>query len=230
MLVRRSGLAICAIAVVTSLATGCGSERPGPAPESTDALVRAAEDLSRLVIAPDGFHSPESATGVEVSGPFDAATYLAKHSAVPHADKALFSKTKLVDGYYRYLTETPRMRRMQIYLYRLKTAGDAQTLQRALWQQEERGAPFPVAGLPDALTEKLVTKTYRPDRTTAEATVSFVSGNLLATVTVRQSATLITDLAPDTRFAATSAKEQFAKLSADTVQPNPAPAAPAKDG
>jgi hypothetical protein len=224
--VRRFGRATCAIVVATSLAAGCGTQRPDPAPETTDALMKAADDLTKLLILPDGFSVPEKATSREASGPFDAERYLAKHSAAPHADKALFAQTKLVDGYYQYLTEAPRLRRMQIYLFRLRTGADAQTLQRGLWRQQERGTPFAVPGVPGALTEMAVTKSYRPDRTNAEATVSFVSGPMLAIITVRQAAPMITELAPDAKLAAVSAKEQFRKLTDEPVQPNPGPAVP----
>lgn len=223
---RRSAVATCAIVVATSLAGGCGTQRPDPAPETTDALMKAADDLTKLIIMPDGFNVPEKASSREASGPFDAERYLAKHSGAPHADKALFKQTKLVDGYYRFLTEAPRLRRMQVYLFRLRTTADAQTLQRGLWKQQQRGTPFAIQGLPGALTEMSVTKSYRPDRTTAEATVSFVSGPLLSIITVRQTAPLVTELAPDTTLAVTSAKEQFRKLTEEPVQPNPGPAAP----
>jgi hypothetical protein len=225
--VRRWAFATCAIAVATTLLAGCGSQRPEPAPETTDALVKAADDLTKLLIMPDGFNVRENGSGLEASGPFDTERYLSMHSAAPYLDKPLFAKTRLVDGYYRYLTEEPRLRRMQIYLFRLRSAADAQTLQKELWNRKERGPSFAVPGIPGALSAMSVKKTYRPDKTIAEATVSFVSGPLLAMLTVRQTAPLITELAPDTKLAVNSARDQFRKLAAGPSQPNPDPAAPA---
>ncbi|WP_405055957.1 hypothetical protein OG474_24810 [Kribbella sp. NBC_01505] len=194
--------------------TGCGTDagaavRPAdaPAPTPSKAVDQTAKSaLAGLIVLPRGFIADPKNT----TGPFSTETYLANYSAEPALDRALLLNSGFVEGYRATRLSPDKKQRYTIQLFKAATPAKAKVLQEGLWRQEPRTHPFPVTG---ALTNAHAAYDAGTEKTEATAEASFLSGSLVALLTIRESAPLGTTIRPNTTLISTLTPQQQSRLT-----------------
>ncbi|MEV6282512.1 hypothetical protein [Kribbella sp. NPDC051770] len=212
-------LVVCAVLALPGCAGGdagavtaeAGSNNaaapPAPSAPPTPAAPKSA--LAGLIVVPGGY----GADGREPSGPFTLPSFVATISGVPAEDRALLLNASFTDGYQAVRVSPDRQKQYTIRLFRTGSKRKAQDLRTGFWSQETFTAKFSVAGVPDIRTGRRVGPNGVPDEAEAVAQASFVTGNLLAQITVRQTGPITGNLQPDTTLVSTLAKQQYKRLT-----------------
>jgi hypothetical protein len=204
-------LAGCGNATGTGIGIGSGTvESPKPSPSAT---TPAPIGLAAMVVVPTGYLAPVSSDPRELSGPFDAGSYLATLSSVPPEDKALLLNASFKEGYHAFRTSPDRRKRLTVQLFRSGSKAKAVVLQQGFWGQEDHSTTFAVPGVPGALSDAKLAVTGDPGRSAATAEVSFVVGDVVAEISVREVGKTGSDLVPDTAVVAALAKQQKDRLT-----------------
>lgn len=218
---RRAVLGVTAVLLLagcgnnsgTANGTGDGS---GTVKSSPPATTAAPTGLAALVVLPTGFLSPVSSDPREVSGPFDSSSYLATLSSVPPEDKALLLNASFKEGYRAFRTGPDRRKRLTVELFKTGSKAQADTLQQGFWDQDDHSTKFAVPGVPGALSDAKLAVTGDPGMSAATAEVSFVVGDLVAEISVRELGKSGSSLVPDTALVASLAKQQKDRLTHST--------------
>jgi predicted small secreted protein len=227
--VRRAVPGVTAVLLTSVLLAGCGnntgtpigtgngsSNGNGTMKSSPPATTAAPTGLAALVVVPTGFLAPESSDPREVSGPFDSSSYLATLSSVPPEDKALLLNASFKEGYHAFRTSPDRRKRLTVQLFKTGSKAKAVVLQQGFWDQDDHSTKFAVPGVPGALSDAKLAVTGDPGLSAATAEVSFVVGDLVAEISVREMGKTGSDLVPDTALVASLAKQQKDRLTHST--------------
>ncbi|TDD58284.1 hypothetical protein E1263_19920 [Kribbella antibiotica] len=210
-LVNRSAPGIAAVVTALLLGvTACGNDagasvRPAAAPAAV-AEQPAPSALAGLVALPAGYIADPKNT----TGPFTTETYLANYSAEPALDRALLLNAGFATGYRATRLSPDKKKRYVIQLFKAANPAKAKILQAGLWRQETRDHPFQVPG---ALSNAHAAYDAGTEKTEAIAEASFTAGNLVALLSVRQSAPLNTPITPDTALITTQVALQHTRLT-----------------
>ena len=226
---RRALLGVIAVLLPAVLLAGCGkdtgtaigtgngtSDGSGTAKSLPPATTTAPTGLAALVVLPTGFLAPESSDPREVSGPFDSSSYLATLSSVPPEDKALLLNASFKEGYHAFRTSPDRRKRLTVQLFKTGSKAKAVVLQQGFWDQDDHSTKFAVPGVPGALSDAKLAVTGDPGQSAASAEVSFVVGDLIAEISVRELGKTGSNLVPDTALVASLAKQQKDRLTHGT--------------
>ena len=197
----------------TAIATGNGGVTVKSSPPATTA---APTGLAALVVVPAGYLAPETSDPRQLSGPFDSSSYLATLSSVPPEDKALLLNASFKEGYHAFRTSPDRRIRLTVQLFKTGSKAKADTLQQGFWDQDDHSTKFAVPGLPGALSDAKLAVTGDPGLSAATAEVSFVVGDLVAEISVREMGKTGSNLVPDAALVASLAKEQKDRLTHST--------------
>ncbi|MFC9693673.1 hypothetical protein ACFTSF_34295 [Kribbella sp. NPDC056951] len=192
--------------------TGCGSDagaavRPADAPAPTKIVEQTVKSaLAGMIVLPRGFVADPKHT----TGPFSTETYLANFSAEPALDRALLLNSGFVEGYRASRLSPDKKKRYVVELFKTATPAKAKVLQEGFWSQEPRNHPFRVPG---ALSNAHAAYDAGTEKNEAIAEASFVSGSLVALLSVRQSAPLGTTIRPDTALISDLTQRQRTRLT-----------------
>ncbi|MGC4942489.1 hypothetical protein [Kribbella sp. DT2] len=178
-----------------------------PSAPPTPAAPKSA--LAGLIVVPTGY----GADARELSGQFTLQSFLGTISGVPAEDRALLLNASFKEGYQAVRVSPDREKQYTIRLFRTGSKRKAQDLRAGFWSQETYTAKYAVPGVPDIRTGRRVTPTGVPDEAEAIAQASFVTGNLLAQITIRQTGPIAGNLQPDTRLATALAQQQYKRLT-----------------
>jgi hypothetical protein len=231
--VRRALLGVTAVLLPAVLLAGCGkdtgtaigtgtgtgngtSDGSGTVKSLPPATTAVPTGLAALVVVPTGFLAPESSDPREVSGPFDSSSYLATLSSVPPEDKALLLNASFKEGYHAFRTSPDRRKRLTVQLFKTGSKAKAVVLQQGFWDQDDHSTKFAVPGAPGALSDAKLAVTGDPGQSAATAEVSFVVGDLVAEISVRELGKTGSNLVPDTALVASLAKQQKDRLTHGT--------------
>jgi hypothetical protein len=194
----------------TGIGTTTGS---GTAKSSPPATTAPPTGLAALVVVPTGYLAPESSDPRELSGPFDSDSFLATLSSMPPEDKALLLNANFKEGYHAFRTSPDRRERLTVLLFKTGSNAKADVLQQGFWGQDDHSTKFAVPGVPGALSDAKLAVTGDPGQSAATAEVSFVVGNLVAEISVREVGRTGSNLVPDTAVVASLAKQQKDRLT-----------------
>jgi hypothetical protein len=227
--VKRALLGVTAVLLPAVLLAGCGkdtgtaigtgngtSDGSGTVKSLPPATTAAPTGLAALVVLPTGFLAPESSDPREVSGPFDSSSYLATLSSMPPEDKALLLNASFKEGYHAFRISPDRRKRLTVQLFKTGSKAKAVVLQQGFWDQDDHSTKFAVPGVPGALSDAQLAVTGDPGQSAASAEVSFVVGDLVAEISVRELGKTGSNLVPDTALVASLAKQQKDRLTHST--------------
>jgi hypothetical protein len=203
-------MAGCGHETGTGIGTTTGS---GTAKSSPPATTAPPTGLAALVVVPTGYLAPESSDPRELSGPFDSDSFLATLSSMPPEDKALLLNANFKEGYHAFRTSPDRRERLTVLLFKTGSNAKADVLQQGFWGQDDHSTKFAVPGVPGALSDAKLAVTGDPGQSAATAEVSFVVGNLVAEISVREVGRTGSNLVPDTAVVASLAKQQKDRLT-----------------
>jgi predicted small secreted protein len=221
--VRRAVLGVTAVLLTAVLTAGCGNDTgtgigtttgsgsgsgSGTVKSSPPATTAPPTGLAALVVVPSGYLAPESSDPRELSGPFDSDSYLATLSSMPPEDKALLLNANFKEGYHAFRTSPDRRKRLTVLLFQTGSNAKAVVLQQGFWDQDDHSTKFAVPGVSGASSDAKLAVTGDPGRSAATAEVSFVVGDLVVEISVREVGKTGNDLVPDTALAASLAKQQ----------------------
>ncbi|GAA1529387.1 hypothetical protein [Kribbella lupini] len=165
--------------------------------------------LAGLIVVPNGY-GPDAR---ELSGPFTLQSFLGTISGVPAEDRALLLNASFKEGYQAVRLSPDREKQYTIRLFRTGSKRKAQDLRAGFWSQDIFSGNYSVPGVPDIRTGRRVGPNGVPDEIEAIAQAAFVTGNLLAQITVRQSGPITGNLQPDTKLATALAQQQYKRLT-----------------
>jgi hypothetical protein len=220
--VRRAVPGVTAVLLTAVLMAGCGHDTgtgigtttgSGTAKSSPPATTAPPTGLAALVVVPTGYLAPESSDPRELSGPFDSDSFLATLSSMPPEDKALLLNANFKEGYHAFRTSPDRRERLTVLLFKTGSNAKADVLQQGFWGQDDHSTKFAVPGVPGALSDAKLAVTGDPGQSAATAEVSFVVGNLVAEISVREVGRTGSNLVPDTAVVASLAKQQKDRLT-----------------
>jgi hypothetical protein len=216
-------LVVCALLALPGCAGGdAGAVTADPAnkaaaPAAPSAPTPAApkSGLAGLIVVPNGYGPDER----ELSGPFTLQSFLGAISGVPAEDRALLLNASFKEGYQAVRISPDREKQYTIRLFRTGSKRKAQDLRAGFWSQDTFTGKYSVAGVPDIRTGRRVGPSGVPDESEAVAQASFVTGSLLAQITVRQTGPITGNLQPDTTLATALAQQQFKRLTTKSGTP-----------
>ena len=218
----RSGVVVVvSAALLGSVAlTGCGGDAGAMAPATTPATAgqqapaapsaaAPKSGLGSLVVVPAGYLDDSR----EFTGTFGLESFVNNLSAVPAEDRALLLNADLAEGYQAARVSPDRKKRFTVQLFKTGSQKKANDLRQGFWNQETHSKQFAVPGVPGALSDARTVPTGVGAQSEAVAQVSFVVGNVVAEITIRQTFQVGETLAPDTGLATKIAKQQRAQLT-----------------
>jgi hypothetical protein len=132
---------------------------------------------------------------------------------MPPEDKALLLNANFKEGYHAFRTSPDRRERLTVLLFKTGSNGKADVLQQGFWGQDGHSTKFAVPGVPGALSDAKLAVTGDPGRSAATAEVSFVVGDVVAEISVRELGQTGSNLIPDTAVVASLAKQQKDRLT-----------------
>lgn len=179
------------------------------APSVTPPPAAPKSALAGLIVVPNGY-GPDAR---ELSGPFTLQSFLGAISGVPGEDRALLLNASFKEGYQAVRVSPDRQKQYTVRLFRTGSKRKAQDLRVGFWNQDTFTGKYAVPGVPDIRTGRRVAPTGAPDESEAVAQAAFVTGNLLAQITVRQTGPIAGNLQPDTTLAAMLAQQQYKRLT-----------------
>lgn len=196
----------CAGGDAGAVTTGAANNAAAPA---APAPTTPKSALAALIVVPDGYGPDER----EVSGPFTLQSFLGTISGVPAEDRALLLNASFKDGYQAVRISPDREKQYTIRLFRTGSKRKAQDLRAGFWSQETFSGSFSVPGVPEIRTGRWIGPNGVPDESEAVAQATFVTGNLLAQITVRQTGPITGDLQPDTTLVTALAQQEYKRLT-----------------
>ncbi|GAB3823982.1 hypothetical protein GCM10028799_41660 [Kribbella italica] len=211
-------LVVCALLALPGCAGGdAGAVTTGtankaaapPAPTAPPTPAAAKSALAGLVVVPNGY----AADARELSGPFTLQSFLGTLSGVPAEDRALLLNASFKEGYQAVRVSPDREKQYTIRLFRTGSKRKAQDLRAGFRSQDNFTGKYGVPGVPDVRTGRRVGPNGVPDEAEAVAQAAFVTGNLLAQITVRQTGPIAGNLQPDTTLATALAQQQYKRLT-----------------
>jgi hypothetical protein len=206
-------LVVCALLALPGCAGGdAGAATTGTASNAAAAAPTPAvpkSGLAGLIVVPDGYGPDQR----ELSGPFTLQSFLGTLSGVPAEDRALLLNASFKEGYQAVRISPDRQKQYTIRLFRTGSKRKAQDLRAGFWSQDTFSGKYSVPGVPDIRTGRRVGPSGVPDETEAVAQAAFVTGNLLAQITVRQRGPITGNLQPDTKLATALAQQQYKRLT-----------------
>jgi hypothetical protein len=226
--VRRAAPSVAAVVTTVLLGStalsGCSSDAgaaisPGqeavasPAQAGQPATAKPASSLAGLIVVPAEFAKAAAPDPDQVTGPFDAESYLGTLSSTPPEDRALLLNATFTQGYQAYRISADKKKRFTVQLFKTGSTAKARGLQQGFWLQDNHSRPFAVPGVPGAMTDARVEVSASAGRSEAIAEASFVVGALVTRISVRQTGDLTADLVPDTTLVASIAKRQRERLT-----------------
>lgn len=220
---RRSGSGVVVVVSAALLGsvvlTGCGGDAGAMAPAATPAAAgqqapaapsaAPKSGLGSLVVVPAGYLDDSR----EFTGAFGLESFVNNLSAVPAEDRALLLNANLAEGYQAARVSPDRKKRFTVQLFKTGSPKKANDLRQGFWNQETHSKRFAVPGVPNALSDARTVPRGVGDQSEAVAQVSFVVGNVVAEITVRQTVQLGDNLVPDTGLVTKIAKQQRAQLT-----------------
>jgi hypothetical protein len=200
--------------------TGCSSDA-GASTSGTRAATAAASSsksepasaLAALIVVPAGYVQAAAPDANQLTGPFDAETYLGGISSAPPEDRALLLNATFTEGYQAYRVSADKKKRFTVQLFKTGSQAKARYLLNGFWMQDNHSRSFAIPGVPDALTDGRVVVSAAAGRSEAVAEASFVVGTLVAEISVRETGDVTADLTPDTALITSIAKQQKAQLT-----------------
>jgi hypothetical protein len=210
--VRRAVHGVTAVLLVAVLATGCGNSS-GAARPSSSATTAAPTGLATQVVVPTGYVEPQSADPRERSGPFDARSFVATLSPAPPEDKALLLNAGFTEGFHAFWTSPDHRKQLTVQLFKAASPTKAEGLKHGFWDRDDHGVRFAVPGVPGAMSGAKVSVTANPGRSEATAEVTFVVGELVVEIGVRELGQTGSSLTPDITVVAKLAKQQKTRLT-----------------
>jgi len=222
--VRRSGsgvvLVVSAALLGSVVLAGCGGDAGAMAPAATPAAAgqkapvapsaaAPKSGLGSLVVVPAGYLDDSR----EFTGAFGLESFVNNLSAAPAEDRALLLNADLAEGYQAARVSPDRKKRFTVQLFKTGSPKKANDLRQGFWNQETHSKQFAVPGVPNALSDARTVPKGVSDQSEAVAQVSFVVGNVVAEITVRQTVQIGDTLVPDAGLVTKIAKQQRAQLT-----------------
>jgi len=165
--------------------------------------------LGAQVVVPAGYLDDPR----EFTGSFGVESFVNTLSAAPAEDRALLLNADLVEGYQAARVSPDRKKRFTVQLFKAASQKKANDLRDGFWNQETHSKQFAVPGVSGALSDARTVPKGVGSQSEAVAQVSFVVGNLVAEITVRQTVQVGDNLAPDAGLVSRIAKQQRDQLT-----------------
>jgi hypothetical protein len=172
-----------------------------------------ASSLAGLIVVPAGYVKADAPDADQLTGPFDAETYLGAISSAAPEDRALLLNASFTEGYQAYRVSADKRKRFTVQLFKTGSPAKAKYLLKGFWLQDSHSRSFAIPGVPEALTDARLVVTASTSRSEAVAEANFVVGTLVAEISVHQTGDVTADLTPDTALITTIAKQLKAQLS-----------------